>query len=369
MLDARTYESRVDRVQQFLRSSGASFALLTPSPNFAYLTGIHYSMRERLIAVVIPSEGPPSLVVPAFEESNLSRKTWIQDVRSWQEDEDPYDLVISVVNQENAETVALDDALPLGVFRQLRRHLQDLRRDVSITQLLGEMRIRKTAPELELMRRAGHIIADAEEAAFRHAHPGITEVELKRVIEDEIVRQGATPTFAAVQFGPDSALPHAEAGPRELVRGDIVLLDCGCSLDGYNTDMTRVGILGPPSEEQERVYRIVLRAQEAALERLAPGLACGSADGIARRVIEEEGLGEFFTHRLGHGIGLEVHEPPYLVRGNAMALDVGMTHSVEPGVYLEGKFGVRIEDLVVITNDGCEPLTFSPKELRIVEER
>jgi len=230
------------------------------------------------------------------------------------------------------------------------------------------MRLRKSEAELELMRQAGKVIAAAVERAFNEAHVGMSELELKRVVQDEIERRGAVPTFAAVQFGPNSALPHAEPGTTRLQTGDVVLLDCGCSYGGYNTDMTRVGVVGTPSEEQERIYSIVVRAQEAAIEKIAPGLTCGSADGIARRVIEQEGLGEYFTHRLGHGIGLEVHEPPYLVRGNPMELESGMTHSVEPGIYLEGNFGIRIEDLVVVTDNGCELLTSSPKTLRIIEE-
>jgi Xaa-Pro aminopeptidase len=140
-------------------------------------------------------------------------------------------------------------------------------------------------------------------------------------------------------------------------------MDCGCSIDGYNTDQTRVGVAGEANEETERVYSTVLRAEETAIEKIGPGIACGAADGIARRVIEDEGYGEYFTHRLGHGIGLEVHEPPYIVRGNSLALAPGMCHSVEPGVYLEGKFGIRMEDLVCITDGGCEVITYSPKDL------
>jgi Xaa-Pro dipeptidase len=146
----------------------------------------------------------------------------------------------------------------------------------------------------------------------------------------------------------------------------MVLMDCGCSLDGYNTDMTRVGVAGEPTNDQKNVHSIVLRANESAIEKLKPGLQCGAADGIARRIIEEAGYGDEFTHRLGHGIGLEVHEHPYITRGNAQLLEPGMTHSVEPGIYMEGKFGVRVEDLVAITESGAEVLTFSPKELFVI---
>jgi Xaa-Pro aminopeptidase len=225
------------------------------------------------------------------------------------------------------------------------------------------MRIIKSDKEIELMKKAGHIINDAVLKAFEEARIGMTELEVQQIVHKEIRRQGATPTFAAIQFGENSAIPHAAAGHRELKKGDVVLMDCGCTLDGYNTDMTRVGVAGAPTEELKRVYSTVLNAVETAVLKIAPGMACGTADGLARRVIDEAGYGEYFTHRLGHGIGLEVHEPPYVVRGSSQKLQAGMCHSIEPGIYLEGKFGIRIEDLVCIRENGPELLTFMPRDL------
>ena len=362
MLDQTVYKERIERVQEFLREREARLAVLTPSPNFEYLTGIRYEMRERLIALIVPSEENPIIVAPAFEVSNLSAKTWIDDFLPWSEEDDPYRLLAEATSGWRGRVAMFDDHIPLGVFWAIRSNLTDVEREDSVTPLLVSMRLHKEPAEVELMKRAGHIIDAAVMKAFSSAHVGMTEIELRNIIRDEIVRFGGVPTFAAVQFGENSAIPHAEPSSRELRRGDIVLLDCGCSVDGYNTDMTRVAVVGEPSDEQQRVYSVVLRAQETALERIAPGVACGTADGFARKVIEEEGFGEYFTHRLGHGIGLEVHEPPYLVRGNAQELAPGMTHSVEPGIYLESKFGVRIEDLVVITEDSSEVITYSPKD-------
>ena len=225
------------------------------------------------------------------------------------------------------------------------------------------MRLIKSREEIAIMKRAGEIIDQAVSKAFGSAQLGMTEKEVMQVVQNEIARLGGAQTFAVVQFGENSALPHARASTRTLQKGDMVLMDCGCSLDGYNTDMTRVGVAGEPTDEQKKVHSIVLSANETAIEKLEPGMQCGAADGIARRIIEESGYGDEFTHRLGHGIGLEVHEHPYITRGNAQELELGMTHSVEPGIYMEGKFGVRIEDLVTITEDGAEVLTFTPKDL------
>jgi Xaa-Pro aminopeptidase len=230
------------------------------------------------------------------------------------------------------------------------------------------MRLTKSDKEIEMMKKAGHIINDAVLKAFREAKIGMTELEIQQIVHKEIRRQGATPTFAAIQFGENSAIPHAAAGGRELKKGDVVLMDCGCTFEGYNTDMTRVGVVGSPSEELERVYSTVLSAVETAVENIVPGLACGAADGLARRVIDDAGYGDYFTHRLGHGIGLEVHEPPYIVRGSSQELQPGMCHSIEPGIYLEGKFGIRIEDLVCIREGGPELLTFTPRDLIQIDQ-
>ncbi len=366
MLNSAVYKKRVERVKDLLSQTETSFAIVTPSPNFEYITGIHREMRERLIALVITQDGSPFIVAPSFEVSNLSRMTWIGDFVPWAEDEDPYVVLKNHLGELQANRVALDETLPIGILWALRNAMPNITKTTNLAPLFRTMRLHKSEEELELMRRAGHIIDAAVMKAFQEAHVGVTELDLQRIIHEEIIHLGGVPTFAAVQFGENSALPHAEPSSRKLKRGDIVLLDCGCSVDGYNTDMTRVAVVGPPSDEQSSVYSIVLRAQETAIAKLAPGVTCGAADGFARRVIEEENYGEYFTHRLGHGIGLEVHEPPFIVRGNSMELELGMTHSVEPGIYLEGKFGIRMEDLVAITQDGCEVITYAPKDLFVI---
>ncbi|MGQ4910740.1 MAG: M24 family metallopeptidase [Candidatus Thorarchaeota archaeon] len=364
MLDRSVYAERLTKVTEYIESQGADFAVLTPSPNFMYLTGIDYEMRERLLALVVQPNKDPFIISPAFEASDHASHTWIEDIVTWQEDENPYTMLAQTVGVERHQSkVLIDDRTPLRVYWALEKAVGGFAASSSLTPVIDELRLLKSREELDLMKKAGHIIDDAVMKAFSEARVGMTELEVKQIVINEILRQGATVTFAAVQFGPNSALPHADSGPTALGRGDVVLMDCGCAVEGYNTDQTRVGIVGEPSSEVERVYSTVLSAEETAIESIRPGLACGAADGIARRVIEDAGYGEFFTHRLGHGIGIEVHEPPYIVRGNPQELAPGMCHSVEPGVYLEGRFGIRMEDLVCISEDGCDVLTYSPKEL------
>jgi Xaa-Pro dipeptidase len=356
------------QVEEFLGQERIDFAFLTPSPAFQYLTGIRGGMMERLIALLIAPDQSPKIVVPSFEVSNLSRHTWVQEFLPWVEDEDPYTIVGGELGDEEwGPTIAFDEQLPLGVYRKLETTLGGFARTASLTPLINEMRLIKSEEEILFMKKAGRIIDAAVTKAYEEAILGTTEIEMRQIIHAEITRQGAEPTFAAVQFGENSAVAHAAPGERELKKGDVVLLDCGCVVGGYNTDMTRVGVVGPPSDEQKRVHSVVLEAQQSAIEQITPGLACGAADGIARKVVEEAGYGQCFTHRLGHGIGIQVHEPPYLVRGNAVELKPGMTHSVEPGIYLETKFGIRIEDLVCVRDDGAEELTYTSKDLFIMD--
>lgn len=364
MFDDSIYRERMNRVQNKLEDSGANLALLTPSPSFQYLAGYEYLMRERLVALLLRRGTEPCIIAPAFEVPDHSHSTWVKNFISWEEDEDPYMKIKDEFSTLSENPIVMvDDSMPLGVYWGLERAFSGFKRTLSITPIVDEMRLLKSENEIALMRKAGEIINYAVMRAFNNAQLGMTELEVQQLVQTEILRKGGKPTFAAIQFGENSALPHADSGTRELRKGDLVLMDCGCSLEGYNTDMTRVGVVGTPTEEMKRVHSIVLRAEETSIEKITKGMTCGTADGIARRIIEDEGYGDYFTHRLGHGIGLEVHEPPYLVRGSAEILGVGMCHSIEPGIYLEDRFGIRIEDLVCIHEDRLEVLTYAPRTL------
>jgi Xaa-Pro dipeptidase len=324
-------------------------------------------MHERLVALVIRPSEEPLIIAPSFEVSDHAKNTWITKIIPWNENEDPYDHLIELLGEQKKYRVLFDEMLPLGIYWKVEKAIGGFDEALSLTPYLDGMRLIKSKEEIAMMKNAGEIIDKAVMKAFGSAQLGMTEKEVMQIVQNEIARHGGSQTFAVVQFGENSALPHARASTRELRKGDMVLMDCGCSIGGYNTDMTRVGVAGPPSEEQKKVHSIVRQAAETALDRIKPGMQCGAADGIARRVIEDAGYGDEFTHRLGHGIGLEVHENPYITRGNAQELEQGMTHSVEPGIYMENKFGIRIEDLVVITEGGVDLLTFSSRDLFVID--
>jgi Xaa-Pro dipeptidase len=368
MLDESLYSNRIKRVCEIMRDNDVDYLFLTPSPNFLYLTGLHAELRERLIALILNYKGDARIIAPSFEVSSHSKHTWIQEFIPWAEDENPIETLVNAIEtKKDGLHFMFDYNLPLGIYWSLQKALGNFRETSSIASQLNAMRIVKSQEEIDCIKKAGKIIEKAVMKAFHEAKIGMTELELSQIVNSVITKEGSQPSFAIVQFGENSALPHASPGNRTLENGDFILMDCGCAVEGYNTDMTRVGVMGSPIEEQESVYSIVLQAQETAIENIQPGLSCGKVDGIARRIIEEAGYGEYFTHRLGHGIGIEVHEEPYVVRGNAMQLQSGMCHSIEPGIYLEGKFGIRIEDLVCVTDTGAEVLTYAPKDLIIID--
>ncbi len=368
MLGDNIYRRRMKQVIDFLGQQRVDLAILTPSPAFQYLTGIRRGMMERLIALLIEPDKSPKVVAPEFEVSSLSEHTWVEKFIPWAEDENPYDAIAEIAgDSRNGLSFAFDELLPLGVYWKVEKAVGGFKKTSSLTPLIDKMRLIKGEEEIDFMRKAGQIVDVAVRKAYSEVTLGMTELEMQQIVHTEIARQESQATFAAVQFGEHSALPHASPSGRKLKKGDIVLLDCGCVVGGYHTDMTRVGVAGPPSEEQRRIHSVVLKAQQTSIEQIRPGSPCGTMDGVARKIIEEAGYGEFFTHRLGHGIGIQVHEPPYLVRGNAMELRSGMTHSVEPGVYLDTKFGIRIEDLVCVREDAAEVLTYTPRDLIVID--
>jgi Xaa-Pro dipeptidase len=319
------------------------------------------------MALVIPRTGDPLLLCPAFEEGRLRELLrWPIEIRSWQEDQNPSALVAKWFAERGLRTgrIAIEETTRYTFFDHLRDAAPALEY-VSGDAITAGCRARKSQHELELMRLACEATFDVFRALFASLHEGLTEHDIAGLIESGFARMGLH-GGALVLLGPSAALPHGTIEPQKLREGEPVLIDGGTSVEGYASDVTRTGLLGKPPEKLQRAFDTLRLAQNAALDAARRGKFSGSVDDAARFVVVSAGFGpdyKFFTHRLGHGIGLDGHEHPYLVRGSKTILESGMTFSNEPGIYVPGNYGVRLEDVMVITPDGpAELLTlgFSP---------
>ncbi|GAB4110163.1 MAG: Xaa-Pro peptidase family protein [Acidobacteriota bacterium] len=357
-IPAEELHNRIARLQGHLATSQAGSYLVEAGSSLEYFTGIRWGRSERLFAAVIPRTGDPVLICPGFEEARAQQQDRLGlQLRVWQEHEDPVALLAGALQDANPGPVVVEPTTRWWIIDRLRQ----LRPALEIqdgTQATDSCRLRKSPVELERIRLANSLTRDAFRTALAGVWEGMTESQLAERISRAFRRMGVR-GGALVLFGPNSALPHGSAVDRQLRLGDIILMDGGCSVSGYVADVTRSVIFGEPSGLQADLWRIVHRAQQEAIEAVRPGITAGELDDIARRIIAEAGYGPdytYFTHRLGHGIGLDGHEPPYLVRGNSQVLEPGMVFSVEPGIYLPGQFGIRHEDNVVVTEQGFEVL-------------
>ncbi|WP_232688309.1 M24 family metallopeptidase [Halobacterium zhouii] len=356
------FEERTRRCQALLRDRDAAGAVLFPSPNCYYLTGFQETPSERHLLLFVPADGNPAFVAPEMYDEQLREASWVSDVRLWADGDDPVELVREVGSDLGVASGEL--LLDPTMWAQFTQDLRDAFPDAGwglADEVIGPLRVRKDDTELAALRRA----ADAADAAVRDVRAlgedaiGMTETELADHVEDRLEANGGTGTSfeTIVGSGPNGAKPHHHRTDREIQRGEPVVLDFGTRVDEYPSDQTRTVVFaGDPPEEYEAVHETVREAQQAAVDTVEPGVAAEDVDAAARDVIERAGYGEQFTHRTGHGVGLDVHEEPYVVEGNERELEPGMVFSVEPGVYLSGEFGVRIEDLVIVTEDGCERL-------------
>ena len=359
-LSPAVFARRLERAQTELKARRWAFLIATPSTNYEYLTGYNPGRSERLIALVLPVSGSPAVVCPSFEVERIRRHSIITDLRGWEEQDDPYVLVGDVVRRLSLRsargTIALESSTAYQSSLRLAAALPGWKL-VDAAPVTERLRVIKSPEEIALIRRAIVITQDAMAATFAQLAVGTTEVEVSQVLSHEMEQRGAR-GGGLVQFGPSSALPHGgPAGPK-LEREMVVLIDCGCTVGGYQSDITRTIWFGDhPSDEFVKVFNIVYDAQTAAIELGRPGTPCQDMDRAARRVITAAGYGSFFTHRLGHGLGMDGHEPAYLVEGNTTPLEPGMVFTDEPGIYQLGKFGVRIEDDCTMTEHGVEVLS------------
>ncbi len=358
--------ARFERARRLMHDNNLNAICISAGTSLYYFTGMRWWSSERLFLFVLPQTGAPFYVSPAFEEERVREQLAhapdgaSSRIYTWQEDESPYALVAKGLRDAKVATgrLGLDEHVPF-VFSNGIAQAATTVEMVSATPVTAGCRARKSAAELALMQLANNITLQAYEAAWSSLHEGMTTRDASALIDSAYQALGF-PGGASVQTGEYSALPHGSAQPQQLRSGSIVMIDDGCTVEGYQSDITRTFVLGKPTSRMNQVFDVVHRAQAAALAAARPGATCGSVDAAARDVIDKAGFGpgyRTFTHRVGHGIGLDGHEWPYLVRGNTQKLEPGMTFSDEPGVYLRGEFGVRLEDDMYITDDGARLFT------------
>jgi Xaa-Pro dipeptidase len=358
-------DARRERARRVLRDRGFDALVVEAGPTLEYFAGDSWSRSERALLLILPVRGQHCFVGPAFEEGTLrERMVGRADLRLWQEHEDPYALAVAALRERvgaSGARIALEPSIRFFISAGLARAGRDLAFDDG-TPVMNACRMVKSAAELDLLRRANQATKAALRAAAAHAEAGMSEDDLRGLVRGAQEAAGLRSIWALVLFGPNAAFPHGNDARRRLAAGDLILVDTGGELHGYQSDITRTWAFGAASAPQRRAFDAVLRAQEAAMEAIKPGARCSDIDAAARRVITGAGFGadyQRFTHRLGHGIGLEGHEHPYLVRGNQIRLEPGMTMSNEPGIYIPGQLGIRIEDIVAVTATGAE--VFGPR--------
>lgn len=360
---------RIARAARLAADEGWDALLITPGPDLRYLVGYDAVPLERLTCLVVPAQGDPVLVAPLLERAAAAASPVGAaglDIRTWGETDDPYRLVAGLL--PGVGRVGVDDHMWAVKALSLRAAMPRAEQ-FAAGAVLSRMRMRKSPDEVAALLRAGRAIDEVHSAVPSLLRPGRTEREVGRDIAALIIEAGhVTADFVIVASGPNGASPHHEVSDRVLAVGDPIVVDIGGTMpDGYCSDETRTYALGDPGEEYLGAYDSLQRAQREAWEAVRPGMTCESIDAVARDRLESEGLGELFIHRTGHGIGLETHEEPYIVSGNRLPLEEGMTFSVEPGFYVEGRWGARIEDIVACGADGPLLLNDRPRDLVVVD--
>ncbi|MGH4019478.1 MAG: M24 family metallopeptidase [Pseudonocardiaceae bacterium] len=368
------FTTRLERARTAARTAGVDALLVTPSPDLRYLLGTGGESHERLTCLVLPVDGDPVLVVPKLERPGLDATPVPAlglQVAEWTDGDDPYLMVAELLRSSGPvpARAALGDAMPAAHVLRLREALPATEQ-VLASPVLRELRMRKDTAEIEALAAAGEAIDRVHARMGEWLRVGRTEAEVGADITVAMVAEGHTEAaFVIVGSGPHGASPHHDVSGRVLQPGDVVVVDIGGPTPaGYHSDCTRTYSLGEPAgADVAGTYAVLHAAQDAAVGTVRPGVTAEQVDAAARRPITEAGFGEYFIHRTGHGIGLEVHEEPYIVGGNGLVLEPGMAFSVEPGIYLPGRWGARIEDIVVVTEDGARRLNNRPRALRVLD--
>ena len=369
-------QERTERARKLMSENGLGAIVLMAGTSLNYFTGIRWWGGERMFALVLPAKGAAFYVCPAFEEGRAHEQVAKApdgehaDVRTWQEDESSYQLVAQGLKERGVATgtVGIEESIRFLFSDGLAKAAPSVTM-ASATPVTAGCRMIKSAHEIALMRLASLVTLSAYEAVYRALRVGMAQNQVEELISRAYGKLGF-PGEASVEMDENTAFPHGSNAPQVIREGSIVMLDDGCLVEGYQSDITRTFVIGKPSstvgEKMKKVFDIVHGAQAAALAAARPGVECGAIDAAARKVVTDRGYGpdyKYFTHRLGHGLGMDMHEWPYLVRGNAAKLQANMTTSNEPGIYIRGEFGIRLEDDMYVTENGAE--LFTPQSLSL----
>lgn len=361
---------RIAKLLQLAMQSQLDAVAIMPGPNMQYFSGLHFHLSERPMLALFPVTGQPALICPAFEATKTQRSASAWQLFTYIDGQDPLEAF-----QAASQTLQLDrkrvgvEAYKLRVLelRLLEKAAQAVQCEAA-DGLIAQLRMIKEATEVAALRRAIQVTEQALDDVIDAVRSGMTERQIANTLTQALLQRGAEGLAfePLIQSGPNAALPHATAGERVIQSGEVLLLDFGIILDGYNSDITRTFAIGQTTAEIKKIYGLVQQANAAGRAAARPGATGQDVDRAARKVIVDAGYGQYFTHRTGHGLGLEGHEPPYMVEGNLVPLAVGNTFTVEPGIYVPGLGGVRIEDDLVITEDGAESLTTYDRELKVI---
>lgn len=363
------HEERIGRLQKLLEKAGDGGLFLTASKNLYYFTGFYEEQDPRFLSLFIPVRGKPVFLVPELYGGQVAEVSYVKDIVTWKDGEDPYAVMAGIVRDSGvaASRLAVDDSMWSVFLLSLQQKLPEAT-FTPARPYMTSLRQIKSQDEKELMMHIGSVTDEVMEKVTGSIAPGMTELQVADMIERGFREAGAEPSgrTAVVGSGVFSAEPHYRATSKRIERGDAVVLDFGGFWRHYRSDMTRTVFVGEPDREFLRIYDIVRKAHDAAIEFVRPGVTAQDVDRTARKIISDAGYAQYFTHRTGHGIGLEVHEEPNMVEGNTLVLEHGMSFSIEPGIYLPGRYGVRVEDCVIVTKDGCETFTHFSRDLIII---
>lgn len=362
----KEFETRLQKIREAMAKRHISHLFVPISVNQRYMCGLNLIKRERLTAAIVPRKGDVTIVCPYFELERIKQQFRLSDgeVVGWKEHEDPYTYVSKTIG-DGDKNVAVEPTAWFSEYSKLAKALPSAA-FVNAGPLFTELRSIKSEWEKDNIRRAIEIIREARRAMFTQLRKGITETEACEILRTEGAKRGGeNPHPHGVHLGINTSYPHGGNEDVHLTEGTVILVDAGVFCQGYRSDISRTTTFGRPPSRFSEIFEIVREAQQTAIAHIGPGMLPEELDRIAHAFIDKSGYGEYFPHRLGHGLGMEVHEPPYIAPGQTVPLQVGNVFTVEPGIYLPGHFGIRIEDNVIVTGDGCEVLsqpvdTFEP---------